>query len=68
MILQMEDKLMLKVGDKVEIIEMQDNPSYSGKSGIVERIDSIGQIHGTWGGLALIPGLDTYKLIKEDTE
>ena len=59
MILQMEDKLMLKVGDKVEIIEMQDNPSYSGKSGIVERIDSIGQIHGTWGGLALIPGLDT---------
>ena len=47
MILPMEDKLMLKVGDKVEIIEMQGNPSYSGKSGIVERIDSIGQIHGT---------------------
>lgn len=59
---------MLKVGDKVEIIEMQGNPSYSGKSGIVESIDSIGQIHGTWGGLALIPGLDTYKLIKEDNE
>ena len=31
---------------------------YNGRSGVVEHIDSIGQLHGTWGGLAVIPGVD----------
>ena len=30
---------------------------YNGRSGAVEHIDAIGQIHGTWGGLAVIPGV-----------
>ena len=36
--------------------------AYAGKTGTVEHIDSIGQLHGTWGGLALIPGVDEYEI------
>ena len=54
---------MLKVGDKIRIIIMQDEPRYTGKEGTVEYIDDAGQIHGTWGGCALIPGEDVWELI-----
>lgn len=53
---------MAKVGDKVTIIQMEDEPQYSGKYGIILDIDSIGQLHGTWGGCALIPGVDDYEV------
>ena len=36
---------------------------YNGKEGIVEYIDSIGQLHGTWGGLAVIPECDTFVVV-----
>ena len=36
---------------------------YNGRSGVVEHIDSIGQLHGTWGGLAVIPGVDDFEVI-----
>ena len=55
---------MVKVGDKIEIIWMDGEPQYCGRTGVVERIDSIGQLHGTWGGCALIPGLDSYEVIE----
>ena len=51
---------MIKIGDKLEIIEMKGEPLYSGKTGVVTSIDDMGQLHGTWGGLALIPGVDKY--------
>ena len=35
-----------------------------GKEGVVTDIDDLGQLHGTWGGLALIPKLDKYEIIK----
>ena len=54
---------MVKVGDKIRIIYMKNEPEYSGKTGIVEFIDDIGQIHGTWGGCALIPGVDIFETI-----
>lgn len=54
---------MVKIGDKIRIIEMKGEPQYSGKEGIVLYIDSIGQIHGTWGGCALIPNEDKYEII-----
>lgn len=54
---------MVKVGDKIRIIEMKGEPQYTGKVGIVEHIDDIGQLHGTWGGCALIPSEDTYEII-----
>ncbi len=55
---------MVKIGDKVRIIEMKGEPQYTGKEGVVTHIDSIGQIHGTWGGCALIPNEDTYEIIE----
>lgn len=55
----------VKVGDKIRIIEMKDEPHYSGREGIVKHIDDADQIHGTWGGCALIPGLDKYVVIEE---
>lgn len=52
-----------KVGDKIRIIEMVDEPDYNGREGVVEHIDSIGQLHGTWGGCGLLPDVDTYIVI-----
>ena len=59
----------VKIGDVIRIIRMDDNggkdtqaAAYAGKTGTVEHIDSIGQLHGTWGGLALIPGVDEYEI------
>lgn len=56
---------MVKVGGKIRIIRMDGEPSYSGKIGIVEHIDDIGQIHGNWGGCALIPGVDQFEVVEE---
>ena len=55
---------MAKVNDEILIIEMADEPQYTGRIGIITSIDDAGQIHGTWGGCALIPGIDTFKVIK----
>lgn len=56
----------VKVGDKIRIISMEDVRAndYNGKEGVVKYIDSIGQLHGTWGGLAVIPECDTFVVIK----
>ena len=51
---------MVKVGDTIRIIDMSGEPHYSGRVGVVTHIDSMGQLHGTWGGLAVIPGEDVY--------
>ena len=55
----------VKIGDTIMIIRMNDDGGkdlqarmYNGRSGVVEHIDSMGQLHGTWGGLAVIPGVD----------
>lgn len=57
---------MVKVGDEIRIIYMDGEPQYSGKEGIVEFIDDAGEIHGTWGGCALIQGVDSFEIIKEN--
>lgn len=54
----------MKAGDKIKIIRMDGEPRYDGKIGYVEHIDDAGQIHGTWGGCALIPGVDEYKVLE----
>ena len=51
------------VGKHIEIISMEGEKQYSGKRGIVKYVDSVGQIHGTWGGCALIPGVDSWREI-----
>ena len=60
----------VKIGDTIRIIRMDDNGGkdpearkYNERSGVVEYIDSNGQLHGTWGGLAIIPGVDDFEVI-----
>ena len=36
---------------------------YDGKEGVIEHIDGIGQLHGTWGSLAVIPEADVFVVI-----
>ena len=59
----------VKIGDTIRIIRMNDDGGkdlqarmYNGRSGVVEHIDSKGQLHGTWGGLAVIPGVDDFEV------
>ena len=54
---------MVKVGDKLRIIEMSGEPQYTGKEGTVEYIDDAIHIHGSWGGFALIPDEDMWEII-----
>ena len=56
------------LGATIEIIDMEGEPQYCGKIGVVEHIDDQGQLHGTWGGCAVIPGVDTFKIIKKAGE
>lgn len=57
-----------KVGDKIQITKMLDEPNYTGRIGIVKFIDSLGQLHGTWGGLAVQEENDQYIVIGEENE
>ena len=60
----------VKIGYTIRIIRMNDDGGkdlqariYNGRSGFVEYIDSLGQLHGTWGGLAIIPETDEFEVI-----
>ena len=53
-----------KIGDKIRIIRMDGEPNYTGKTGIIEKIDDAGQIHGSWGGCAVIPEWDQFEIIE----
>lgn len=56
------------IGKKIRIIKMDDvlsGSSYNGREGYITSVDAIGQLHGTWGFLALIPGVDEYEYIKD---
>ena len=56
-----------KIGDRIRIIHLEgEDNSYDGKEGTVDHIDDIGQLHGSWGGLAVIPGVDEFEVITED--
>ena len=62
----------MKIGDKVKIIRMNDNGGkdwqasrLNGTIGIIDYIDSIGQVHLREQGLALIPGVDDFIIIEE---
>ena len=55
--------MQFNVGDKIKIVEMIEEPQYTGKVGIIQYIDDIGQLHGTWGGLAIQPERDIVRKI-----
>ena len=54
----------VKIGDRIKIINMEGETHYTNREGVVTHIDSAGQIHGTWGGCAIIPEVDTYIIMK----
>ena len=56
---------MAKVGDRIKIIQMKGEPQYSGTIGTIEHIDDKGQLHGSWGGLAVQPENDEFEMISE---
>lgn len=60
-----KEGIMYKAGMRIRIIDMAGEPQYSGKEGEILRIDSIGQLHGTWGGCAVIPGEDSFVVLKD---
>ena len=53
----------VKIGDTIKIIKMEGEPQYTDREGVVTHIDDAGQIHGTWGGCAVIPEVDTFILL-----
>ena len=63
-------KAMYPKGTRIELISMDDPyaPIEPGTQGTVEFVDDMGQIHMRWDNgrtLALIPGEDEFKKIKE---
>lgn len=57
-----EEKKMVQIGDYIIIDNIDDEPRYTGKGGYVRMIDDAGQIHGSWGNCALIPGTDSFHI------
>lgn len=56
-------------GTRIRITHLNNGDSpindshYDGREGTVTLIDDIGQLHGTWGGLAIIPEEDSFEII-----
>lgn len=53
------------IGETIKILEMVGEPQYTGKTGVVNYVDDAGQLHGTWGGCAIQPENDTFRIIEE---
>ena len=48
------------IGDRIKIIHTEGEPQYTNRVGVVTHIDDAGQIHGTWGGCAIVPKVDVF--------
>lgn len=57
-----------EIGMKLKIIHMKDEPQYKNKIGIITNIDDLGQLHGTWGSLAVIPEIDDFVLLENPND
>ena len=57
---------MFKIGDTIRIINMKGEDHYNGREGVIEYIDGLDQLHGTWGGLAIIPTEDLIEVINHE--
>ena len=55
----------VRAGIIIRILDFSDPfENYTGRKGVIEYIDDKGQLHGTWGGLAVIPEIDHIEIIK----
>lgn len=50
---------------KIRVI-IDDPFNYVDAIGVVTHVDDMGQLHGTWGGLAAIPGIDDITIVNGD--
>ena len=54
----------VKIGDRLRIYQLKGGDrTYDVPEGVVEHIGGTGALHGTWGGLAVIPDEDDYQII-----
>lgn len=60
----------VSVGTRIRIVKMDDKngkdkqaTEYSGREGVVKTIDGAGQLHGSWGGIAVIPEIDSFMIL-----
>ena len=51
------------IGDRIKIINMEGEPRYKDREGVVTHIDDAGQIHGTWGSCAIVPEVDEFIIL-----
>ena len=58
-----EETELPEIGTRLRIITMKGEPNYDGKEGEIIDIDDLGQLHGTWGGLAIVPEVDEFEVI-----
>lgn len=59
------------VGQKVHIIKLKGEEELTGETyvnreGVITHIDDAGQLHGTWGSLAIIPDVDRFYIMKKE--
>jgi hypothetical protein len=52
------------IGDRIKIIHMEGEPRYKDREGTVTYIDDAGQIHGTWGGCAIVSEVDEFIILE----
>lgn len=57
--------ITFKIEDTIIIEDMKGEPSYKNRTGRITHIDDIGQLHGTWGGLAIAPEVDKFRKINK---
>ena len=56
-----------KVGQRIRIIHLEgEDNRYDNREGVIEDIDAIGQLHGSWGDLAVIPEADKFVIIENE--
>ena len=56
------------IGKTVRIVSMAGEPHYTGRTGVVRHVDDAGQIHGSWGGCAIVPEEDVYEVVKDEAK
>lgn len=51
------------IGKRIRITKMEGDQHYVGKEGVVELIDDLPSLHGTWGGLGVLCDIDEFEVI-----
>lgn len=54
------------LGKTIKILDMKGEMCYNNKCGVVTHVDDIGQLHGTWGGCAVLPELDSFVIVTKE--